>query len=177
MQNAHPLQRGLPGHGPDTYLTTGFYTTFELTLRAHGKSPTSSFILCSLLGSYQFPTSEGVGSGCRPLPCDFRDVQKSNTGCISSTTTFEGSALDLTCKSTLRASTPSGRSAWRDEPYEPARAGRRCRAASTCGGCGDPAGRNGASARDRPANEAEARAGRRGSGCHWEPPQRGGQGY
>ena len=34
--------------GSDRYLTTSVYSSFELMVRAHGKSPTSSFLLSSL---------------------------------------------------------------------------------------------------------------------------------
>ena len=43
-----PLQRDVPGPGPASYLTTGVYSSFELMIRAHGRSPTSSFLLCCL---------------------------------------------------------------------------------------------------------------------------------
>ena len=32
---------------PASYVTTGSHATFELTVRTHGRSPTSSFLLCS----------------------------------------------------------------------------------------------------------------------------------
>ena len=48
MQFADLLQRDVPGPGPASYLTTGVYSSFELMVRAHGRSPTSSFLLCSL---------------------------------------------------------------------------------------------------------------------------------
>ena len=34
--------------GSDRYLTTSVYSSFELMVRAHGRSPTSSHLLCSL---------------------------------------------------------------------------------------------------------------------------------
>ena len=42
------LQRDVPGPGPARYLTTGVYSSFELMVRAHGRSRTSSFLLYSL---------------------------------------------------------------------------------------------------------------------------------
>ena len=47
-QFADLLQRDVPGPGPASYLTTGVYSSFEIMIRAHGRSPTSSFLLCSL---------------------------------------------------------------------------------------------------------------------------------
>ena len=48
MQFADLLQRDVPGPGSATYMTTGVYSSFELMVRVHGRSPTSSFLLCSL---------------------------------------------------------------------------------------------------------------------------------
>ena len=48
MQFADLLQRDVPGPGPASYLTTGVYSSFELMIHVHGRSPTSSFLLCSL---------------------------------------------------------------------------------------------------------------------------------
>ena len=42
------LQRGAPGPGPYSYLTTGVYSSFELMVRAHERSPASWYLLCSL---------------------------------------------------------------------------------------------------------------------------------
>ena len=42
-------QRGVPGPGSDSYLTTVVYSYFELMVRAHGRRPTSSYLLCSLI--------------------------------------------------------------------------------------------------------------------------------
>ena len=42
------LQRGAPGPASDSYLATGVYSSFELMVRAHGRSPTLSYLLCSL---------------------------------------------------------------------------------------------------------------------------------
>ena len=65
MQFAELLQRDVPGPGPASHLTTGVYNSFELIVRAHGRSPTSSFLLCSLfsnaLGMPQAP--------CLYFPC------------------------------------------------------------------------------------------------------------
>ena len=52
-QFADLLQRGAPGSGSDSYLTTGVYSSFELMVGAHGRSPTSSYLLCSLLRDAQ----------------------------------------------------------------------------------------------------------------------------
>ena len=49
MQFAELLQREVPRPGPASYLTTNIYSSFELMVNAHGRSPTSSFLLCSLL--------------------------------------------------------------------------------------------------------------------------------
>ena len=48
VQFADLLQRSFPGPGPASYSTTGVYSLFELMVRAHGRSPTSPFLLCSL---------------------------------------------------------------------------------------------------------------------------------
>ena len=48
IQFADLLQRGAPGPGSDSYLTTGAYSSFELMVRTHGRSPTSSNPLCSM---------------------------------------------------------------------------------------------------------------------------------
>jgi len=48
LQFAARVQRGNPEPEPASYVTTGAFGTFELMLRAHGGSPTSSFLLCSL---------------------------------------------------------------------------------------------------------------------------------
>lgn len=42
------LRRDVPGPGPAIYLTTGVYGSFDFMVCAHGKSPTSTCILCSL---------------------------------------------------------------------------------------------------------------------------------
>ena len=51
MQFADLLQRGVPGPVPASSLTAGVYSSFELMVRAHGRRPTSSFLLCSLLSN------------------------------------------------------------------------------------------------------------------------------
>ena len=43
---AELLQEGAPWLDPASYVTTGSHDTFELRVRAHGRSPTSSFLLC-----------------------------------------------------------------------------------------------------------------------------------
>ena len=48
MQFADLLQRVVPGPGPASYLTTGVYDSFELMIRSQGRTPTLSFLLCSL---------------------------------------------------------------------------------------------------------------------------------
>ena len=48
IQFADFLQREVPGPGPASFLPTGVYSSFELMVLAHGRSPTSSFILCFL---------------------------------------------------------------------------------------------------------------------------------
>lgn len=49
MQFADLLLQDIPRPGPDSHSTTEGYRTFELMVRAHGSSPTRSFLLCSLL--------------------------------------------------------------------------------------------------------------------------------
>ena len=48
IQFADFLQRDVPGPGPASYLSTDVYSSFELMVRNQGRSPTSSFLLCSL---------------------------------------------------------------------------------------------------------------------------------
>ena len=48
LQLAARVGRHISGLELAGYVTTGTYGTFELMLRAHGRSPTSSFLLCSL---------------------------------------------------------------------------------------------------------------------------------
>ena len=50
LQFAELLAEGVPLLDPASYVTTGSHHTFELMLRAHGRSPTSSFLLCALFG-------------------------------------------------------------------------------------------------------------------------------
>ena len=49
VQFADLLQRDVSGPGPASSLTTGIYSSFELMVRAHGSSTTSSVLLCSLI--------------------------------------------------------------------------------------------------------------------------------
>ena len=90
MQFAHLLQRDVPGPGPASYLTTGVHDSFELIVRYQARSPTSSFLLCSLfsdaLGLPQavylaFPPLERMGGGCPPPPCAARSVRDPITEC------------------------------------------------------------------------------------------------
>ena len=48
LQFATRVQRHTSGLESASYVTTGIYGTFELMLHAHGRSSTSSFLLCSL---------------------------------------------------------------------------------------------------------------------------------
>ena len=48
IQLADLFHRGVPGPGPACYLTAGVYSCFEVMVRAHGRSPISSFLLCPL---------------------------------------------------------------------------------------------------------------------------------
>ena len=48
LQFATRVQWYISGLESDSYVTTGIYGTFELMLHAHGRSSTSSFLLCSL---------------------------------------------------------------------------------------------------------------------------------
>lgn len=50
----------IPGPGPDIYPTSGRYSSLELMVRAHEKSPTSSFLVFAL-----FSDALGLpGGGC-----------------------------------------------------------------------------------------------------------------
>ena len=48
LQFAARIQRNISGPESPSYVTTDIYGTFELMLCARGRSPTSSFLLCSL---------------------------------------------------------------------------------------------------------------------------------
>ena len=48
LQFAEFLREGVARVDPANDVTTGSHNTFELTGKAHGRSPTSSFLLCSL---------------------------------------------------------------------------------------------------------------------------------
>ena len=48
LRFAELLQEGAPRLDPASYVTTGSHDTFELMVRAHARSSTSSFLLCSL---------------------------------------------------------------------------------------------------------------------------------
>ena len=48
LQFAASFKRGDLGTEPANYVTTGVHTTFELMVCSFGRSPTSSFVLCSL---------------------------------------------------------------------------------------------------------------------------------
>ena len=48
IQFADLLHRSTPGPGSDSCLTTGVYNSFEVMVRARGRSLTCSYLLCSL---------------------------------------------------------------------------------------------------------------------------------
>ena len=48
LQFAELLEEDGPRLVPASYVTTGSHHTFEHMVRTHGRSPTSSFLLCSL---------------------------------------------------------------------------------------------------------------------------------
>ena len=58
IQFAELLQPGTPVQGSNSYLTTGVCRSFELMVRTHGRSPTSSYRLCS-----QFSDDLGLPQG------------------------------------------------------------------------------------------------------------------
>ena len=58
QQFAERLQEGVPRLDSASYVTTGSHDTFELMVRAHGRSPTLSFLLCSLLSDVLDPPSQ-----------------------------------------------------------------------------------------------------------------------
>ena len=58
LQFAEVLQEGAPLLDLASYVTTGSRDTFELMVRAHGRSPTLSFLLCSLLSDVLDPPSQ-----------------------------------------------------------------------------------------------------------------------
>ena len=79
LQFAELLQEGVPRLDPASYMTISSHDTLELMARAHGRSPTSSFLLCSLFSDalrlpsqahLDFPRSRGwkaAVSRCRAL--------------------------------------------------------------------------------------------------------------
>ena len=60
VQFANLLQRDVPGPGPASYLTAGVHSSFELMARAHGRSPTSSFLFCTLFSDALFSDTLGL---------------------------------------------------------------------------------------------------------------------
>lgn len=58
MQFADLLQRGVPGPGPVSYLTTGVHRSFDTMGRNPGRSRISSFLLC-----YLFSDALGLPQG------------------------------------------------------------------------------------------------------------------
>lgn len=51
MKCADLLQQDIPGPGPNSYLTTGVFRSFELMIHAHGRIPSSAFLVCSLFSN------------------------------------------------------------------------------------------------------------------------------
>ena len=90
---AELLQEGAPWLDPASYVTTGSHDTFELRVRAHGRSPTSSFLLCSLFSNAlglrshdvsRFPPLKGMGSSGEPLPYAIHSVRDPTTARLAS---------------------------------------------------------------------------------------------
>lgn len=70
LQFAELLEEGFPRLNATTYVTTGSHNTFGPIVRAHGRSPTCSLLLCSLLSNalglplkehFDFPPRKGMG--------------------------------------------------------------------------------------------------------------------
>ena len=84
---------------PASYVTAGSHPTFDHMVRTHGRSPTSSFLLCFLfidaLGLPQlahvpqFSPHKRIGSGHRPLLRAFRRVRHLTTGRLAPATKSE----------------------------------------------------------------------------------------
>ena len=93
LQFAEVLQEGAPLLDLASYVTTGSRDTFELMVRAHGRSPTCSFLLCSpfsdalgLPSQASIPRLKGMGSSGKPLPCAVHSVRNPTTGRRTSVT-------------------------------------------------------------------------------------------
>ena len=64
LQFADLLQRGVPEPERSIYVTIGVYGTFSLMVRALGKSPVSSFLVCFLCSAaLGLPQGSGPASG------------------------------------------------------------------------------------------------------------------
>ena len=90
------LEEGVPRLDPANYKTTGSRNTFELMVRAPGRSSTSSFLVSSLFqrrsgpafvaGVSRFPLFKGMGSSGQPLPYAVHSVWDPTTGRLDSVT-------------------------------------------------------------------------------------------
>ena len=103
---------------PTSYVTTGSHHAFEHMVRTHGRSPTSSFLLCSLFSDalglpreayFDFPRTkewqEAVADQRERFAASPSDH---GTSCFDSQ--IGRSTLDLKSKSFCQVSTPNGRS-------------------------------------------------------------------
>ena len=117
LQFAELLAEGVPRLDSASYVTTGSYNTFELTLRAHGRSPISSFLLCSLFSDalglpspayLDFPAQgNGKQRSAATVRCSQRSRSDRRTSCFGYR--IAGSTLGRTSRSTWWGSILSGR--------------------------------------------------------------------
>ena len=69
LQFTEPFKEGVPRLDPANHVTTGLHNTFELMVKAHGRSPTSSFLFFSVfndalglpLPAYLDCPAQGIG--------------------------------------------------------------------------------------------------------------------
>ena len=176
------LLRDVPGPGPALRLTTGVFNSFELILRADGRSPTSSFLLCSLF-SYALGLPQAA---CVEIPCS-REREEAVGRYRTLFAAFEIPPQDILLRLINRRldigphvqEYLAGLDAeWEGaldtmDPRGSKRAGGRYHAPSRSGGGGAFTQRNGSDAGERPDDEGKAGARMRSSRRDRDLPERG----
>ena len=117
LQFAALLQRGDLGTEPPRYVTARVHTTFELTASTFGRSPTSSFVLCSHFSDaldlpqgacLDFPRTRD-GKRLPPTTVRYSPRTVLDRRISYSDSQIGDYTLDLTFKRIWRALTPHGR--------------------------------------------------------------------